>query len=239
MIKPGGTVGGMENVFLNFKANSIFNLLDLTGNAAGTFVPQDPSLYGPAVNTNADGYAEWETRYNKFTVLGSRIQCTYEPTKVIVGKEAVPATFYITKMSGQQIGQMTSGKEMAFINKLPYTKRASIVPSHESSVLTYKASGYQGVGGVRLDMNYSAKKFNGIRDVSDNEQLSGEFSGGQPDQLDHFVVGIRNTIPSGAALDRMPEGILRVKLQYIVKLSNPTLTNQVQAQPGVFQNIFG
>lgn len=237
-VVPGGTVGGMENVFLNFRANSIYNILDANSNAAGTFVSQAPSDYGPSVNTNATGWHEWDQRYAHFTVLGSRLQCTFEPTNVAVGTNAVPATFYIALMSGNQVAQITAGKEMSFINKLPYTKRASISPTHESSILTYKSSGYSGVQGVRLDLNYSAKKFAGVHDVTDNDQLKGGFNGSQPNHQDHFIVGLRNTIPSGAAADRMPEGILRIKLQYIVKLTEPTLTNQVQ-EPSMMQNIFG
>ena len=224
-VNPGGTVGGMQNTFLCIRANSIYDIMKQNGglDPAGTWIPQDPGEYGPTMNPNATGWSEWTHRYQNFTVLGSKISATYEPIGVEDGTAQVPSTFYIALSGSDNI--MSTGSEMSLINKFPYCRRASICPGQQYN------STHQGSNqGVRLSMTYSTKKFEGVRDVKDNNQLTGEFSGHQPSETSFFYVGIRNTIPSGSASHRMPDGLMRVKVEYIVSLSEPTETNNVQLQ---------
>lgn len=232
-VVPGGSVGGMENVFLTIRANSIYDIMKQNGShlAAGTFIPQDAALYGPSMNPNADGYEKWEPRYQHFCVLGSKIQATFVPTHVADDKDPVPTTFYITKTG--ESGQLAAGTTMAHINKLPYQVKAHIVPSKSWASATNALSHFK--DGVRLSMTYSARKFEGVTDVLDNSQLKGKFiPSSQPAETSFFNVGMRNIIPSGAANDRMPEGILTLKVEYIVRLVEPTDTNEVQAPSGWF-----
>lgn len=232
---PGGNVGGMENVFLKFRANSIYDInVGNSGNGAlnanGTWDPQDAAAYGPSQATiNAEGWDDWKDRYSHFTVLGSKISVTYEPIGIDGANVAVPCTAYIN-LAGNT-SQIATGSEMSLINKLPYTKRASMVPAQTNS---------QGGGlvssstwnnqGVRMYHFYSTKSFEGVKDVSDNEQLKGNMlsSPAVPQEGSFFTVGLRNTIPSGTATDRMLNGILRVKIEYITLLTEPTSTNKVQ-----------
>ena len=85
--------------------------------------------------------------------------------------------------------------------------------------------------GVRLFHFYSTKSFEGVSDVTDNEQLKGAMlaSPAVPNEGSFFTVGLRNTIPSATATNRMLNGILRVKIEYITMLTEPTSTNRVQA----------
>ena len=224
LVKPGGNVGGMENVYLSIRANSIYNIMKDNGshNAATTWTSQDPTAYGSSVSPNATGWDQWNTRYRHFTVLGSKISITYEPTGVDASLNPVPTTVYVN-LSGAT-GTIAVGSEMSVINKLPYTKRASIVPN-----LNQPGNG-KIYGGVRLTQSYSAKKFEGVKDVLDNKQLSGQFSGVLPEEKSYYTVGLRNTIPSGATNDRMQAGIMRIKVEYITRCSEPTDTNFVQAR---------
>ncbi len=233
-LNPGGLVGGMENCFLTIRANSIYNIMRQNGslNSNGTWIPQDNGEYGPLLNPNATGWSEWTHRYQNFTVLGSKISATFEPTGVgEAGSKQVPSTFYLI-LSGAD-GIIGTGTEMALINKFPYTKRASVIPGQQ-----YNSTSQMSNQGVRLSMNYSTKRFEGVRDVKDNNQLTGEFNGHQPSETSFFYVGLRNTIPSSATADRMPQGLVRIKVEYIVSLSEPTETNQVQMPamptPGFF-----
>lgn len=235
-VTPGGSVGGVENVFLKFRANSIYDInVGNTGNGAlnapSTWAAQDPSVYGPSQATiNAEGFSDWQDRYSHFTVLGSKIQVTYEPYGISSGSNnAVPATVYVN-LAGNT-SQISTGTEMSEINKLPYTKRASIVPSKTHSTSSgLISSSFRGNGGVRLFHYYSTKSFEGVTNVNDNEQLRGAMlaSPGVPDEGSFFTVGLRNTIPTTAPADRMPRGILRVKIEYITLLTEPTSTNRVQ-----------
>ncbi len=226
-VKPGGTVGGMENTWLAFRANSIYDIMYHNGvmNSNGTWTSQDSAEYGPAVNPNATGWAEWTHRYQHFTVLGAKITATFEPIGVSDGETQVPTTMYIGVAGEPNL--MNAGTEMSAINKFPYFNRGSLVPGRQ-----YSSTSQMSGQGVRLVKTYSAKKFEGVKDVADNDQLRGSFDGHQPEERSYFYVGIRNTIPSGAAADRMPEGLMRIKVEYITKLTEPTESNQVQAQQG-------
>lgn len=222
-VNPGGTVGGMENTFLTIRANSIYDIMKQNGslNPGGTWIPQDSAEYGPLQSPNAAGWTEWTHRYQNFTVLGSKISVTFEPYGVEAGFEQVPTTLYIVKSGGDAI--LSTGSEMSLINKFPYCVRASLMPGSQ-----YNSSAQSSNQGCRLSMTYSAKKFEGVKDVKDNNQLQGHFTGHQPGETSFFYVGLRNTIPSGSANDRMPKGIMRIKVEYITSLSEPTESNQVQ-----------
>jgi len=233
-VNPGGTVGGMQNTYLRIRANSIFDIMHENGSVQppNTFISQDPANYGPAVSPiNAEGWNDWNSRYYHFTVIGSRIQATFEPTGIPPQNPTftpVPTTFYIN-LAGNST-QLAVGSNMSTINKLPYTKRASII-NQKSTVTASSSNGY---GGVRLHMNYSTKKFEGVTDVDDNDQLRGSFDGNYPAEGSYYTVGLRNTIPSTSAVECMPAGILRLKIEYIVKLTEPTNTNQVQEGASIF-----
>ena len=108
---------------------------------------------------------------------------------------------------------------MDSISKLPYYKRAQIL-----------GSATQGFGqGKRLYQFYSAKKFEGVKDVVDNSQLRGRFPNqttgdplNQPGEQSFFYYGIVNTVPAAVAPSA---GIMRIRVEYIVHLSEPTNSN--------------
>lgn len=214
-----------ENIFLTIRANSLNNIMVNGGgqNQPGTWTAQDPLDYGAAVaNVNADGWDEWKDRFQHFTVLGSKIQVTYEPINVQYepngAPKFIPGTLYIN-LSGVNgaIDPLTACKDVI---KKPYTKRAQIMQSSDA-------------GGKRLYSFYSAKKFEGVSDVLDNSNLRGRLgTGAPPSENSFFNVGIVPTINSalgGAVTQYLPGGVMRIKLEYIAKLTEPTLTNEVSA----------
>ena len=239
-VRPGGSVGAVENCYLQFRANSIYDICDGNNgngslNQPSTWIPQDSTIYGPSLTEiNAEGFEDWRARFSHFTVIGSKISVSYEPYGIQGEQNAVqvPTTVYVN-LAGNQ-SQIGPGTQMSAINKLPYTKRASIVPSQTNSTTSgLLSTSTFGNAGVRLYSFYSAKKFEGISDVMDNEQLKGAMlaSPAAPQEQAFFTVGLRNTIPSVAAGDRMPQGIMRIRLEYITMLTEPSSTNQVSALP--------
>ena len=214
-----------ENIFLSIRANSLFDILQQNGsqNQGGTWNPQAPNEYGPAVTpVNADGWFDWNTRFQHFTVLGSKIQVTYEPIDVQYQVDGspkfLPATLYIN-LSGVQgaIDPQTACKD---VMKKPYTKRGQILQSSLA-------------GGKRLYSFYSAKKFEGVTDVLDNSNLRGRLgTGAAPNENTFFNVGLLPTINptlGGNVGQTIPGGVMRIKIEYIAKLTEPTLTNEVSA----------
>jgi len=214
-----------ENIFLTIRANSIYNILQSNGsqNQGGTWNPQNASNYGPAIPiTNADGFDEWKDRFQHFTVLGSKCQVTYEPIEAQFepsgGPRFVPATLYVN-LAGVT-GSISPSTACKDVIQKPYTKRGQIVQSTAA-------------GGKRLYQFYSAKKFEGVNDVMDNSNLRGRLgTGAVPSENSFYNVGLVPTINNnlgGATTNPVPGGVMRIKMEYIVKLSEPTLTNQVSA----------
>lgn len=217
-----------ENIFLSIRANSIYDILYQNGklNQAGTWNAQDPE-YNPSSGlvVNADGYNDWNERFQHFCVLGSKVQVTYQPNTGghdATGTSArVPSTLYIT-LSGAP-DQVTHMTPMRSIAKLPYLKRAQIMANNEDA------------SGARLYSFYSARKFEGVKDPSDNSQLKGNFSNvlqspSEPHEKSYFNIGLVPTAyqnVGSAGQPVAPGGIMRVKIEYIVRLTEPTDTNQV------------
>ena len=238
-VQPGGTgaTASEENVYLRYKANSIYDIMDANGsqNQPGTFVSQSSANY-PTGIVNADGWNDWYARYFHFLVLGSKIQATFEPigpstNSAVASKVIAPSTFYINLAgSNANIDTNTNTDQ---IMKLPYTRRAGIICNTTTTNQSGAQNSVAGFRGSRLFMTYSASKFEGVNRLalSADASLKGDMAGSpsHPSEKSYFTVGIRPTIPGGS--DLSPTGIMRVKIEYIVKLTEPTSTNQVQSAP--------
>jgi hypothetical protein len=219
----------VENIYLQIRANSIYDIMvnDGSQNQPSTWQAQDPAYSPGAGVVNADGYNDWHERFQQFCVLGSKIQVTFQPSQAAhdaQGRSVIaPTTAYIT-LSGalNQIGPLTAMKDIV---KLPYMKRAQIMGNNVDS------------SGIRLHQFYSAKRFEGVKDVLDNNQLKGHFSNdssnpAQPNEKSYYNIGLVPTTATslgGTGHRPQPQGIFRVKVEYIVKLTEPTNTNQVSA----------
>lgn len=209
--------------FLCYRANSIFHSQVPVSTNAGLWASQDPTKYNnlssAAINQNADGWNEWTERFQHYCVTGSRIQATFEPAG-----SGVP-TIMSVHLSGVG-GAVQATTTSARINSLPYVRKASIV----SQGITIPNQ-----AGARMGMNYSARKFEGITDPDDNSNLRGRFAnsllvppttGTSPFEQSYFYVNFTPIDP--ATTGAMPKGVVRVKLEYIVHLKEPTESNQIQ-----------
>jgi len=240
-----GAVQNAQNCCLRIAANSIVNILPYVAADSSTnfqenttngpiWIPQDRTNYGPpygaapgTINyTHAEGVERFEQQYKHFTVLGSRCQATFEPFGTEAGD---PATMYLG-LNSAPASAIQSHTPMSEINSFPFFKRAQIL-----GAITSGSPGQ----GARLYQNYSTKRFEGVKDVMDNAILRGSFAttpGGtdyiQPNEKSFFMLGLMNTISNDPAEAQIAasDGILRVKVEYIVKLSEPTTLNTV-SQP--------
>ncbi|AXH77522.1 MAG: putative capsid protein [Circoviridae sp.] len=214
-----------ENIYLTIRANSIYDILSQNGgqNQPGTWNAQNNLAYGTGVNVvNAEGWNEWSPRFQHFTVMGSKCQVSFEPISVGYNAQGSsrfePATLYCN-LSGVS-GAVTTTTACKDVISKPYTSRTQILASNARS-------------GKRLYGFYSAKKFEGVKDVMDNSNLRGRLgTGAVPNEGSFFTVGIVPTVANALGAqptNPLPNGIMRVKMEYIVKLSEPSLTNQVSA----------
>ena len=233
-VNPGGNnISGnaLEAVYLTLRANSIYQIFQQSGsvNHAGVWTSQDTLEYSPGVNCNADGWDDWKLRFQHFTVLGSKCDVTYEPiARDIPAGTSEPDQAEISKSESNQAvlfvhkagstGVINATSTMATIGKDPYLKKASV----------YVEAGTIGRP-ARLSCKYSAKKFEGVVNVMDNTTLRGSMDSGiaspaQPVERSYFNVGLIPTIHAAGA--HQCAGILRINLEYITKLTEPTQTNQ-------------
>lgn len=236
-IDPVKDLAAQWNYNFSIRANSIYDILQQNGSPLNENGPviqaQDPE-YNPTLGvvTNADGWERYRLQYQHFTVLGSKIQTTCQPmtwSSVSDGSNDVaPATTYI-QLSGVS-NQITRISPMRSIVKYPYVKRAQI--------LAAPGGGGINAAGTRLYQFYSARKFEGVKDVVDNQQLRGRFENNfgqalQPGEQSFFNVGLVNTMNQSsypidtAAAKKPPKCLFRIKVEYIVKLTEPTNTNDV------------
>lgn len=211
-----------ETAVLQFRANSIYNSHMPSSAIAGQWLSQDPAKYSNLISDgvvqDAEGYNEWKDRYQHFCVLGSKIQSTFEPATT--GQASV----HFHHLSGIT-GSITKDTQMKDINELPYTYRNSIMATTVQ----------RGNTGSRMSQQYSAKKFEGVSNVNDNSNLRGSFStassptGSPPGEQSFFYVGVAPTTQKPATSpNQTPSGVMRVKIEYICMLKEPTESNQVQ-----------
>lgn len=212
---------------LSYRANSIYHShMPTDSTAALVFKSQDPAKYNndgqlqPAViQQNADGWNEWTNRYQHFCVVGSKMTYTWEP----IGQGA-PSTLF-AHLSGVS-GAVTKATKSSLLNEMPFTKRHSIAMIGVSSPKS---------AGVRGSITYSARKFEGVKDPEDNSNLRGRFAnpnlqtpteGATPGEQSFFYLALAPVDPLTST--KMPQGVVRVKIEYIVQLKEPTETNQIQ-----------
>lgn len=227
VVDPSVLAAG-ETAVLSYRANSIFQSHMPTGaTGANPFKSQDPTKYNndgqavPLIQQNADGWDDWTNRYQHFCVVGSKMTYTYEPI------ETGAPSVMVSHLAGVS-GAITKATSSARLNELPFVKRHSLTTQGVTS-------GINATTGIRGNMMYSARKFEGVKDPEDNSNLRGRFAnpnlavpttGATPGEQSFFYLGIACVDP--ATTTKMPGGVLRVKIEYITQLKEPTETNKIQ-----------
>lgn len=234
VVDPTSQTAGLSAV-LSYRANSIFQSHMPTAVTAtsGLFKSQDPTKYNnngslsPVISQNADGYDTWKERYQHFCVTGSKMTYTFEPTNT-----GAPSVLF-SHLSGVA-GAVNANTNSARLNNLPYVKR------HSLSKTTLQQFG------VRGQMTYSARKFEGVKDPDDNSNLRGRFAnanlvppttGATPGEQSFFYLALAPVDPTSTVASG--GGVLRVKIEYIVHLKEPTESNQIQINPTVTRTAGG
>lgn len=226
---PSKLTNPNDTLVFSYRANSIYqsHMPTLSTTQALASISQDPTLYSnnanatPLISQNAEGFDTWSDRFQHFTVTGSKMTYTFEPYST-----GAPAVL-CSHLSGVS-GAITTATSAVRLNGLPYTTRHSIVSSEANPV----TAAYNGVRGSR---NYSARKFEGVVDPTDNSNLRGRFAnslltppvvGASPGEQSFFYLAIAPIDPATTAA--AGKGVLRVKVEYIVHLREPTDSNQIQ-----------
>ncbi|AXQ65681.1 MAG: putative capsid protein [Circoviridae sp.] len=233
LVDPSKLANPNDTLVFSYRANSIFqsHMPTLSSATQAAAISQDPSLYSmngqatPVISQSAEGFDTWSSRFQHFTVSGSKITYTFEPYST-----GAPAIL-CSHLSGVS-GAIQASTSAVRLNGLPYTTRHSIVPQSVTS-------GIFASTGCRGSRTYSAKKFEGVVDPVDNSNLRGRFAnslltppvtGANPNEQSFFYLAIAPIDPSTTIATG--QGVLRVKIEYIVHLREPTESNQVQLTTG-------
>lgn len=237
---------------IQFRANSLNNLVQTATTssahqgwiAAGAtdFEFQDGNNnFTAGMVQHAEGAepnGDWANRFAEYTVLGSKCSVTWNSMIGGASGQITPASCYI-QLTGSR-DNIQDSTDMALVNKKPYTRRARIMCGNSQ---TNGGGVSASIPGARLTSFYSCKKFEGVTDPADNPQLRGHFTNvlqpspqnyGAPVEASYYNVGycptfpMTNTVPGNG----LPAPVvMTVRLEYIVKLSEPTLTNQTSQLP--------
>lgn len=211
-----------DSCVLKYSANSIYNSQVAVSTLAGPELKsQNPALYSNLVsdglNQDASGYDQWSSSYQHFTVAGSKIQITCRPMGT-----GVPTQVSIV-LAGKSTA-ITSDTKTDTLATMPFMRRAIIC-----------STGNGATNSVRLYHTYSARKFEGVRDPTDNSNLRGRFAdntvtppvaGTAPTESSYFYVVVSPVDPNvtGKVIPMM----ITTKVEYVTILREPTLTNKIQ-----------
>lgn len=221
--------------------------------------PQGPLAPDGAINS-ATSYEGWAGpgspaySYSQWCIMGTKVTVSFTPigntTTSHAAKGAQPTAFFGFLTSGpnsgieqnpRNTGTVTPGSQRTTVEdiyKRPYCKVRKILPT--TSLGAGGAVGYKGgATSAAMSFNYSPKRMNGIKDISDNMQLWGQTAytqGGdnagtpivhEPQEGDYLHIGIvplMNDIPTGQSVNDpapMQSGIIQIKMETVIGFREP------------------
>lgn len=219
-------IGGvLETVAFALKCNSITQVFDNTNfGAVGAITWQKPV----SLTTTVDDFGDYGDRYEKYHVLSSKLTVQYMPNKEepTAGVNTQPV-LYINKyneLTSNPIGNSTTAIQL---DSDPHSRRVDIGQNSQ-------------YGGGRLYDIYSARKFEGVSKVIDNQQLgSHTTAGASPSEQSHWGVALAPVLsvyPSGVHPTAGTAGYLKIRVEYNVFMSEP---NPVRYTNPVAANLLG
>lgn len=233
--------GSPQMTNIQFRANSLTDLVDPAQNTGWVATANTDFEFQDINNDFADPsgtnyqYAEgaepngiWASRFAEYTVMGSKISVVFDSLYGQGTTQTTPASCFIQLTGSSRNIQATS--QMSDVNKLPYVSRGRLIQSQSGAARNEATR-----PGCRLTKFYSTRKFENVQDPSDNPQLRGHFQNalvpspsnrGAPTEASYFNVGYCPTFPFAAGTGLIAPVVMTVRLEYIAKLSEPTLTNQ-------------
>jgi hypothetical protein len=140
------------------------------------------------------GFDQWAAFYQKFVILGSKIT--------------------VTPLAGDSSTALSTGIVSLGLQRTPFSDLNinQMVEQKHAKYTTLQL----GFRSRPLTCFYSAKKFEGVKDVSDNDDLYGT-PATSPSKVSFFVISAYG--PS-ASVDVLPIR-MQVKIQYIVMFKDP------------------
>ena len=225
LYKAPGLPSGSDPMKTGHMDVSCNNLLQPfnTGVSAGTWTAQEG-----ATTDSVEGLTEWVGssggRYQKYMVLGAKIEVNSIASADIADpSDTNPAPYvsnYAIGIHKASTGRsdVTDTTSLPVIQKMPYTRQRNLTGALASSARDV-------VQGGRLSDTYSAKKWEGVTNVKDNEKLHSTVTSSAPGIVapaegGKFQVFIASREPMSTG-KQVPSQLMRVKVEYVALLTDP------------------
>lgn len=162
------------------------------------------SAFDPKANaTTGDhqplGWDQYAALYDKYIVLGAK--CTVEFLNVVDNNTLTE----VSRIGIALTTDKTPSTDPDYLDTLPSTVSAILTPQ---------------IGYKKLVKKYSAKKFNGVTNVKDNDEL-GALTTASPSHQDYFQVFQAPIVTSGTTFNDPAVIEFRVQIDYIVMFRDP------------------
>lgn len=220
----------MQTGHMDVSCNNLLQPFN-TGVSAGTWTAQEG-----ASTDSVEGLTDWVGssggRYQKFMVLGAKIEINSVASADISTSETGQDPYTNNYAIGIHkcttgLDDVKSSTSLPVIQKMPYTRQRNL-----SGALSNQA-GYAKnvVQGGRLSDTYSAKRWEGVTNVKDNEKLHSTVTTTAPGIVApaeggkfQVFVASREPVSTGK---QVPSQLMRVKVEYTALLTDPITSDNV------------
>lgn len=215
---PTGQTDPMVTGHIDVSCNNLIQPIN-TGVSAGTWTVQDGNS-----TDSVEGLQEWVGssggRYKKFMVLGSKID-----VNAIASADTTAATKYVNNYSIGIHKCTTGGDDVKSTTTLPQIQKMPYTRLRNGTGAAVAAATGTTTQGIRLSDTYSAKKWEGVTNVKDNEKLQSSVSQTAPgytapSEGGKFQVFLASREPLSND-KQVPGQLVRVKVEYIALLTDP------------------
>lgn len=239
--RPGlDSQGNQQNYWIKLNLNSPW-LFPHDWKAGATGIGQNISSNSPIVPLGVGGTVADDTtimpglketsmynQYGKLLVCGTKVKITCSPTAN--EDEVQTGRFYTVKHAKNDFG-LIYGSRVDQIDKLPFRKsRILSGPSHASGGASGGQFQERNVG-CSITETYSPKKFNGVKDLADNEEFynltaNANAPGTVCQNVDHLSIGIvpslNNYLTDTGPVARQATNFkMNLRVEQLIKLSEP------------------
>lgn len=164
--------------------------------------------------------------YRQMCVAGTKFSASFTPQ--FEQADVQPAGLAAVVLAGPNLDLSTSTFTASTINDIPYTRIRKILGSQASLA---SQGGLSNTKSAYLNVKYSPKKFNDIKDLKDASQMwanitrSGtSFVGDHPAEVDRLVLGICPLLNTPLSSKSLPSGLLEITMEAVVLLREPNGT---------------
>lgn len=182
-----------------------------TPSTTGTFTAQNGSI-----GDSVEGLDDWlgdDGRYTTYCVLGAKLEVNGVATQGAAGATTINNYAIGVHKAVGGASDIVAGTQLPAIQQMAFTrqKNGMGMPGTNTQVQA-----------MRFSDTYSAKKWEGVSDVKDNKALHGN-AVSPPTDGGTFQIFYASREP--ATLNNPPPMLMRVKIKYIVLLSDPKKKN--------------